>query len=210
MASDLVSHPSYLHTMHRLEGLKRTNSQGDSYWIGRDIFPVLGYATWDSFSSVIERAKTSILSGRGEASHHIRHTTKLVEVGSGAKRRVGETFLSRGACYLIAMNGDPSKPEVAGAQQYFAVQARKAELADSEASDQKRVTMRDRVSSAFKRVSSVAEDHGVSRFPFFHNARFQGLYGRSRKEVDRTKGLAEGEHLFELSVEWHRSFQKLP
>ena len=197
MASDLVGHPSYQHTMQRLETLKRTNSQGDDFWIGRDIFPVLGYATWDSFTSVIQRAEASILSTGGEPSHHIRHTTKLVRVGSGAKRRVGETFLSRGACYLIAMNGDPTKPEVAGAQHYFAIQARNAELAQQETADQKRLNLRDRVSTAFKRVSAVAEDHGVRRFPFFHNARFLGLYGKSRKEVDESKGVADGELLFD-------------
>jgi DNA-damage-inducible protein D len=197
MASDLVQHPTYQHTMQKLEALKRTNSQGDDFWIGREVFPVLGYATWDSFSSVIQRAEASILSTGGEPSHHIRHTTKLVGVGSGGKRRVGECFLSRGACYLIAMNGDPAKPEVAGAQHYFAIQARNAELAQQESADQKRLTLRDRVSSAFKRVSAVAEDHGVTRFPFFHNARFQGLYGKSRKEVDQSKGIAEGEHLFD-------------
>jgi len=197
MASDLVRHPTYQHTMAHLESIKRTNSQGDDFWIGREVFPVLGYGTWDSFSSVIERAEASILSTGGEPSHHIRHTTKLVGVGSGGKRRVGETFLSRGACYLIAMNGDPTKPEVAGAQHYFAIQARTAELVQQETADQKRLSVRDRVSSAFKRVSAVAEDHGVSRFPIFHGARFQGLYGKSRKEVDQAKGLADGELLFD-------------
>lgn len=197
MASDVVKHPAYEHTMQRLESIKKTNSQGDDFWIGREVFPVLGYATWDSFTSVIERAEASILSTGGDPSHHIRHTTKLVGVGSGAKRRVGECFLSRGACYLIAMNGDPTKPEVAGAQHYFAIQTRNAELAQHEAADHKRLNLRDRVSSAFKRVSAVAEDHGVTRFAFFHAARFKGLYDKSRKEVHEAKGLAAGENLFD-------------
>jgi DNA-damage-inducible protein D len=137
MASDLVAHPAYRHTMQRLEDLKRTNSQGDDYWVGREIYPILGYASWDSFSDVIERASASIRSAGGDPSHHIRHTTKMVGVGSGAKRRVGESFLSRGAAYLIAMNGDPRKPEIAAAQHYFAIQTRNAELAQEEAAERK-------------------------------------------------------------------------
>lgn len=197
MTSDVVRAPLYQHTMGKLEKAKRLNSQGDAYWVGREIFKILGYSEWDSFSPVIERAEASIRGSGGSPSHHIRHTTRMMGLGKGGRRRVSECFLSRGACYLIAMNGDPSKPEIAGAQAYFAIQARKRELEEEEAADHKRVTLRDRVSAAFKRVSAAAEDGGVTRFGIFHNARFLGLYGKSKKEVDRLKGLANGEHLFD-------------
>lgn len=77
-------------------------------------------------------------------------------VPKGGTRRVGECFLSRGACYLIAMNGDPSKPEIAGAQAYFATQARRAELADTETADHKRVTLRDRVPESVTHAANRA------------------------------------------------------
>ena len=197
MASNVVLHAAYRHTIHRLEEVKKVNCQGDDFWIGREIYSILGYSEWDSFIPVIERAAASMTASGGDPSHHIRHTTKLMGVGKGATRRVGEVFLSRGACYLIAMNGDPAKPEIAGAQQYFAIQARMRELEESESSDRKRLTIRERVASAARRVSAAAQDAGVSRFGIFHNARFLGLYGKSKKAVDRHKGLAEGEHLFD-------------
>lgn len=197
MTSELNKTPQYRHTMQRLEDVKRVNSQEDDFWIGREIFPILGYASWDSFKDVINRAEASISAGGGDPSHHIRHTTKLVGVGDGAKRRVGECFLSRGACYLIAMNGDPSKPEIAGAQQYFAIRTRDAELSQREAADRKRLATREKVTQAVKRVGDVAKDAGVKRYPLFHNARYQGMYDANYSAVIKAKGLSPGEELFE-------------
>ena len=197
MTSELQKTPAFRHTMHRLEQEKRITSKGDDFWLAREIYGVLGYKEWDSFLPVIARAEASIIAGGGDPSQHIRHTTKLVGVGGGAKRRVGEAFLSRGACYLIAMNGDPSKPEIAGAQHYFAVQTRTAEFAATESSDRKRVELRDKVKAATKRVSDIAKDAGVERYALFHNARYQGLYEMNKRDVDRAKGLKGGEDLFD-------------
>jgi DNA-damage-inducible protein D len=182
--------------MDRLEAAKRLNSQDDEFWLGREIGPIFGYPEWDSFKDVIGRAEQSIRSAGGDSSQHVRHTTKMVGLGSGAKRRVAEAFLGRGACYLIAMNGDPSKPEIAAAQHYFAIQARKAELAEQEPEDLKRLHAREKVRSASKRVGDAAKSAGVERYALFHNARYQGMYGLNKREVDRAKGL-QGEDLFD-------------
>ena len=45
----------------------------------------------------------------------------MVEIGSGARRNVEDYELSRYACYLIVMNGDPRKEVIALGQTYFAV-----------------------------------------------------------------------------------------
>lgn len=197
MASDLANVPAYRHTMQRLEDVKRTNSEGDEFWIAREIAPLLGYEVWDKFLPVIERAEAAIKADGGDPSHHIARTSKLMGVGNNARRRVAEAFLSRGACYLIAMNGDPSKPEIAGAQRYFAARTREAELAQNEAADRKRLATRAKVTAAFKRVGDVAKNAGVSRYSLFHNARFQGLYGDNSRAVHRAKGVSDGENLFE-------------
>lgn len=197
MAREVMRAPLYQHTMQRLEEVKKTNSQGDDFWIAREIHAILGYRAWDKFVPVIQKAEDSIKSQGGDPSQHIAHTSKMVGLGEGARRRVNEYFLSRGACYLIAMNGDPTKPEIAGAQAYFATQTRAAELSQQEFADRKRLSLREKVTDAFKRVSNTAHDAGVSRFALFHNARFQGLYGASKREVDRMKGLGDGEQLFD-------------
>lgn len=197
MASDLAKTPIYKHTMQRLEEVKRVNSQGDDFWLGREIHGIFGYQAWDKFVPVIERAAQSITSSGGDSSHHIAMTSKLMEVGKGAKVRGVEYFLSRGACYLIAMNGDVSKPEIAGAQQYFAVQTRIAEIDQKSIADRKRLGLREDVKRAVKRVQDVAKDAGVTRFALFHHARSKGLYGMSAKELAKHKGLQDGENLFE-------------
>src|SRR3954469_16539152 len=124
MASDVAKAPLYRHTMLRLEDVKRVNSQGDDFWVAREIHAILGYPTWDKFLPAIHKAAASIEAHGGDSSQHIAHTSKMVGLGEGARRRVKECFLSRGACYLIAMNGDPTKREIAGAQAYCAPQAR--------------------------------------------------------------------------------------
>ena len=193
-----TSNPQYRHAMQRLEDVKRLNTKGESYWLGREVGPILGYHTWDKFVPVINRAEASITAHGGDSSHHIAQTSKLMGVGKGGKRRVEEFFLSRAACYLIAMNGDASKPEIAGAQAYFAIQTRRAEL-ELGGHDFKRLESRERVRRAAKRVADVANDKGVKRFPLFHNARYEGLYEKSSKRVHADKGVPEGESLLDYA-----------
>jgi DNA-damage-inducible protein D len=126
----------------------------------------------------------------------------MVEVGSGARREVDDYFLSRAACYLVAMNGDPGKPEVAAAQAYFTVQTRRMELADEKAKQmanyEKRLELREKVSRSVRRVSGVAKDAGVKRHALFHDARYRGLYGGlGGRDIKRRKGLPEKENPFD-------------
>ncbi|EFB70698.1 DNA-damage-inducible protein D [Providencia rustigianii] len=57
----------------------------------------------------------------------------MVNIGSGAQRKLKDVTLSRYACYLVVQNGDPSKPVIAAGQIYFAIQTRRQELADDDA-----------------------------------------------------------------------------
>jgi len=129
--TDLTVAPAYRSTMERLETLKHVTATEKEYWLAREIYPALGY-TWEGFEGVIARAMDAC-SGVGILpENHFRHTSTMVVLGSGAKRNVVNYFLSRAACYLIAINGDPSKPEVAAAQAYFAVQTRRMEIRDQQ------------------------------------------------------------------------------
>ena len=187
MTQQLTDLPAYRSTMDRLERVKSVSAEGEDYWYAREINEILGYPTWREFENVIERARASFTNNGIDPSHQIVLTHKMMGVGKGARRQGDDYFLSRAACYLIAINGDPSKPEIAAAQAYFAIKTRQMELLEAQESpDQRRVAARERVTQSFRRVSGVAKDAGVQRQALFHDARYQGLYdGRGTREVKR-------------------------
>jgi len=98
------------------EDLKKVNEYGAEYWSAREIQPLLGYTQWRRFEDAINRALTSCKQSGNEPSHHFAGAGKPIEGGKGAVQTVNDYHLSRFACYLIAQNGDPRKPEIANAQ----------------------------------------------------------------------------------------------
>jgi len=90
--------------------------------------PAEARAPFEALKQAIERAITSCKSSGNDPTNHFAGAGKMVDLGSGSQRQIEDCHLSRFACYLIAQNGDPRKPEIAYAQKYFAVQA----VADSE------------------------------------------------------------------------------
>ena len=124
------------------EDLKKINEYGAEYWSAREIQPLLGYTQWRRFEDAIKRAITSCKSSGNEPAHHFADAGKPIEGGKGAVQLVNDYHLSRFACYLIAQNGDPRKPEIANAQKYFAIQARRQEISDAIAADVERLELR--------------------------------------------------------------------
>ncbi|QBR71611.1 DNA damage-inducible protein D [Beijerinckiaceae bacterium] len=201
MAQEMTNLPEYRVTMARLEQVKRESSTGVEYWHAREINEILGYPNWREFENVLSRARDAFRKNGVDPSHQIVLTHKLMGVGKGAKLRGDDYFLSRSACYLITMNGDPSKPEIAAAQAYFAVQTRRMEEQDAQSSDEKRLELRDKVAQSHKLVSGVAQEAGVrsAMQGVFHDARYQGLYGMNLKDVKRKKGIPEKLPLYDVA-----------
>src|SRR3972149_2296625 len=155
------------------DAIKRMTKTGIEYWHARDLQNILGYARWETFEDAIKRARQACESAGVEPRHHFADVTKKVSLGSRAERGVRDYALTRNAAYLIAMNGDPSKPEIAAAQAYFAVQTRRKEKADTLSETEARIELRDRLREDVKELGHAAKDAGVERFGLFHDAGYR-------------------------------------
>jgi len=184
------------------EDIKHIDEYGNEYWFARELQQVLDYKEWRKFLGVIDKAKDACNNSNFTLSDHFVQVDKMVEIGSGAKRKQVDFKLSRYACYLIVQNANPNKEVVALGQTYFAVQTRKQELTEKEYSmlteDEKRFYQRNLTRKGNYSLNQVAKKCGVKNFDKFHNAGYRGLYnGESADDIAKRKGLRYREDILD-------------
>ena len=182
------------------DSIRQVNPYGTEYWSARDLMPLLGYATWRRFEEAIKRAMSACEHSGQIVADHFVGSVKPIIGGKGAVQKVKDYNLSRLAAYLVAQNGEPSKPEIAAAQVYFAVATRQHELQEFAAEQNQRLELRERITAGNKTLDSAAQQVGVKSKSFgtFHDAGYRGLYGGlSAGQVKARKGIAPKEDLLD-------------
>lgn len=160
------------------------NQNGITYWWASEFMLMLGYNDMKSFRKVLDRATKAFISLNIDHLDNIIRVTRVID-----GQEVMDYKLTRFACYLIAMNGDPKKPEVAMVQAYFATQTRQFELYVENNADIERLLIRDEIAEGNKSLCAVAKQAGVEDYAKFTNAGYRGMYNMLNVQLANRRGV---------------------
>lgn len=186
------------------ESIKHTNEEGIEFWYARELAQILQYADWRNFENAIYKAMEACKNSGNEVEDHFGEVTTFTKMNTGASRKIGDYALSRYACYLIVMNGDPNKKAIAAGQTYFAIKTRQQELIEDYnqlSEDQKRLAIRNEMIEHNKSLAEAAQIAGVidpRDYAIFQNKGYQGLYGgMGAKEIHAHKRLKPSQKILD-------------
>lgn len=173
---------------------------GIECWSARELQKIFNYTEWRNFLKAIDKAKISCEASDEAVSHHFVGFNKTIQMPKGAEKQIDDLALTRYACYLVAQNGDVTKPEIAFAQTYFAVQTRKQELIEQRLLDVARVAAREKLSKSEKKLSGIIYERGIDNkgFAIIRSKGDQALFGgfstndmKRKLQVPSTRPLAD-------------------
>ncbi len=165
------------------------NENGMTFWWATDLMTMLGYKDMKSFQRVLDRATKAFVS------LNIPHYENIVSYQRENDGISSQDFkLSRFACYLIVMNGDPKKVEVAQAQAYFAQQTRRFEMLVQGQNEFERILIRDELIEGNKSLASIGKQAGGQGFDYakFQNAGYRGMYNMPSWKLEEKRGVQKG------------------
>ena len=167
--------------------------EGIECWSAREMQQLLGYSKWENFEKVIQKAKDACKNAGEQIENHFPDVRKMVGIGSEAERPISDIALTRYACYLVAQNGDSKKQQIAFAQNYFAIQTRRAELVEQRLLENERVKAREKLSQTEKQLSGILYERGVDGqgFATIRSKGDQALFRLSTQMLKKKMGIPD-------------------
>ena len=169
----------------QFESHAQQTETGVEYWLARDLQHLLGYTEWRNFLAVLNKAKMACeVSGHLSVDHFV-DVNKTIQMPKNAEKLVDDIMLTRFACYLVAQNGDPQKPEIAFAQTYFAIQTRRAELIEQRLLESERLLARRKLTETEKELSTAIYEQtgGNQNFALIRSKGDNALFGKSTQAM---------------------------
>ncbi|VDH03695.1 DNA damage-inducible protein D [Bergeyella zoohelcum] len=162
-------------------------------WSARELQKLLGYSKWENFENVILKAKESCKNAGENISDHFPDIRKTITMPKSAEKEINDILLTRYACYLIAQNGDSRKPEISFAQNYFAVQTRRAEIIEERLLEYERVKAREKLSQTETQLSGILYQRGIDSkgFAVIRSKGDQALFNLSTLALKKKLGVPE-------------------
>ena len=74
-------------------GIRQLDEAGNEYWSARQLAKVLEYSEYRHFLPVIGKAREACQNSRDPVADHFEDVLDMVEIGSGAKRKVASVRL---------------------------------------------------------------------------------------------------------------------
>jgi len=167
--------------------------EGIECWSARELQQLLGYSKWENFEKVVQKAKDACRNSGENIEHHFPDVRKTIPMPKGAEKDIEDILLTRYACYLVAQNGDSRKQEIAFAQNYFAVQTRRAELVEQRLLENERVKAREKLSQTEKQLSGILYERGVDGqgFALIRSKGDQALFRLNTQMLKKKMGIPE-------------------